>query len=92
MLLFLTLYDTNSHTTKKTNFFPLSLSLSLYFCTATVSLLMGETINVITTEYPDITGPEVGVTLALFAGIVLVVIGIVRLGLIVDFIPGPAIG
>ena len=53
---------------------------------------MGEAVNVITTEYPDITGPEIGVTLALFAGIVLVVIGIVRLGLIVDFIPGPAIG
>ncbi|KAI7850895.1 sulfate transporter family-domain-containing protein, partial [Circinella umbellata] len=58
---------------------------------STVSLLMGEAVNVITTEYPDITGPEIGVTLALFAGIVLVVIGIIRLGLIVDFIPGPAI-
>ncbi|KAI9245331.1 sulfate transporter family-domain-containing protein, partial [Phascolomyces articulosus] len=58
---------------------------------STVSLLVGEAVHMITTNYPDITGPEVGVTLALFAGIVLVAIGIIRLGLIVDFIPSPAI-
>ncbi|KAI9492894.1 sulfate transporter family-domain-containing protein [Zychaea mexicana] len=58
---------------------------------STVSLLVGETVHMVTTNYPNITGPEIGVTLALFSGIILVAIGIIRLGLIVDFIPGPAI-
>ncbi|KAI8148453.1 sulfate transporter family-domain-containing protein [Fennellomyces sp. T-0311] len=58
---------------------------------STVSLLVGEAVHMITTNNPEITGAQVGVTIALFAGIVLVGIGIIRLGLIVDFIPGPAI-
>lgn len=53
-----------------------------------MSLLVGQTINKVSEQY---TGPEVAVTLALFGGIIAVAIGMVRLGILVDFIPEPAI-
>lgn len=51
-------------------------------------MLVGQAVNIATNLDPSITGPEVGVTLALFAGIITATIGIIRLGILVDFIPG----
>jgi sodium-independent sulfate anion transporter 11 len=56
-----------------------------------MSLLIGQTITSITASNPQYTGPEIAALLALFGGIVSVFIGLVRLGIIVDFIPNPAI-
>ncbi|KAG0171014.1 hypothetical protein DFQ28_001383 [Apophysomyces sp. BC1034] len=58
---------------------------------STVSLIVGQAVATVTSRNPDITGPEVAVTLALFAGIITVIIGLIRLGILVDFISGPAI-
>ncbi|OBZ89894.1 putative sulfate permease C3H7.02 [Choanephora cucurbitarum] len=59
--------------------------------TAVMSLLVGQTITRITAENPDITGPEIAVVLSLLTGAIAMFIGLVRLGILVDFIPGPAI-
>ncbi|KAG0738826.1 hypothetical protein G6F29_009752 [Rhizopus arrhizus] len=59
--------------------------------TAVMSLLVGQTITKITTENPNITGPEIAVTMCLLTGAIAMFIGLVRLGILVDFIPGPAI-
>ncbi|KAI8376374.1 sulfate transporter family-domain-containing protein [Radiomyces spectabilis] len=59
--------------------------------TAVMSLLVGQTITSITTESSDYTGPQVAILLALFGGIITAFLGLVRLGILVDFIPGPAI-
>ncbi|GAB5586175.1 Sulfate permease 2 [Umbelopsis nana] len=59
--------------------------------TAVMSLLIGQTITSVTASSPQYTGPEIAALLALFGGIVSVFIGLVRLGIIVDFIPNPAI-
>lgn len=57
-----------------------------------MSLLIGQTITSLTSGGTSaFTGPEIASALALFGGIVSVFIGIVRLGIIVDFIPNPAI-
>ncbi|CAO3625708.1 unnamed protein product [Cunninghamella blakesleeana] len=56
-----------------------------------VSLLVGEAIHKVTEAHPDITGPEVAVCLSLFCGIIVSLIGIIKLGVLVDFISGPAI-
>jgi sodium-independent sulfate anion transporter 11 len=57
-----------------------------------MSLLIGQTITSLTSGGTSaFTGPEIASALALFAGVVSVFIGIVRLGIIVDFIPNPAI-
>jgi sodium-independent sulfate anion transporter 11 len=55
-----------------------------------MSLLVGQTITrvTVTGEY---TGPQVAVLLALFGGFIALFLGLVRLGILVDFIPGPAI-
>ncbi|KAL0092673.1 sulfate transporter family-domain-containing protein [Phycomyces blakesleeanus] len=59
--------------------------------TAVMSLLVGQTVTRVTTEYPSITGPQVAVVLSLMTGIIAMFIGLVRLGILVDFIPAPAI-
>lgn len=57
-----------------------------------MSLLIGQTITSVTSSGTSaFTGPEIASALALFGGVVSVFIGIVRLGIVVDFIPNPAI-
>lgn len=53
-----------------------------------MSLLVGQTVTRITSEDPTITGPEIAVALSLFTGVITMFIGLVRLGILVDFIPG----
>jgi sodium-independent sulfate anion transporter 11 len=56
-----------------------------------MSLLVGQTVTHITAVHKDITGPEIAVALSLLTGAIAMFIGLVRLGILVDFIPGPAI-
>lgn len=56
-----------------------------------MSLLVGQTITKITAEYDTITGPQIAVAFSLLTGAIAMFIGLVRLGILVDFIPGPAI-
>ena len=54
-----------------------------------MSLLLGQTIiRGTTAEGSTITGPEIAVTFSLIAGAAILFIGLVRLGILVDFIPG----
>ncbi|KAI8099862.1 sulfate transporter family-domain-containing protein, partial [Halteromyces radiatus] len=55
--------------------------------TAVMSLLVGQSITHITATNPNITGPEIAVTLSLLTGVIAMFIGLVRLGILVDFIP-----
>ena len=57
-----------------------------------MSLLVGQTVATVTSGDSGYTGPQVGVAMALFGGIIAAAIGFVRLGILVDFIPEPAIG
>ncbi|KAI9273093.1 sulfate transporter family-domain-containing protein [Phascolomyces articulosus] len=60
--------------------------------TAVMSLLLGQAIiRGTSTEGSTITGPEIAVTFSLIAGATILFIGLVRLGILVDFIPGPAV-
>ncbi|KAI8075149.1 sulfate transporter family-domain-containing protein [Gongronella butleri] len=56
-----------------------------------ISLLVGQAVQQTTSAYSDITGAQVATTLSLFTGLVITAIGLVRLGILIDFIPGPAI-
>ncbi|KAL9548534.1 hypothetical protein MBANPS3_005640 [Mucor bainieri] len=56
-----------------------------------VSLLVGQAVTKVTEAHPDITGAEIAVCLSLFAGLTTMVIGLVRLGILVDFISEPVI-
>ncbi|KAG0172115.1 hypothetical protein DFQ28_011496 [Apophysomyces sp. BC1034] len=58
--------------------------------TAVMSLLIGQTVTRVTSS-STITGPEVAIAMSLFTGIIAMFLGLVRLGILVDFIPGPAI-
>lgn len=53
-----------------------------------MSILVGQTINNITSQHHEITNTEIAVAFSLFTGIIAMFIGLVRLGIIVDFIPG----
>lgn len=53
-----------------------------------MSLLVGQTVTRVVSADPTITGPEIAVALSLFTGIISMFIGLVRLGILVDFIPG----
>lgn len=53
-----------------------------------MSLLVGQTILSVVTPDSGYTGPQVAAAMALFGGIIAVFIGLVRLGILVDFIPG----
>jgi sodium-independent sulfate anion transporter 11 len=55
---------------------------------ATVSLLVGTVINSVAKINPSIAPSEIAVTLGLFTGIISIVISLLRLGILVDFIPG----
>lgn len=56
-----------------------------------MSLLVGQTVTRVIAENDTITGPQVAVALSLLTGAIAMFIGLVRLGILVDFIPGPAI-
>ncbi|KAI8646501.1 sulfate transporter family-domain-containing protein [Parasitella parasitica] len=58
--------------------------------TAVMSLLVGQTVTNVTAS-GQYTAPQVAVVLSLFGGFIALFIGLVRLGILVDFIPGPAI-
>lgn len=58
--------------------------------TAVMSLLVGQTVASATAS-GVYTGPQVAVTLSIFSGFIALFIGLTRLGILVDFIPGPAI-
>jgi sodium-independent sulfate anion transporter 11 len=59
--------------------------------TAIMSLLVNQIISTVMAETTDYTAPQIAITLALFGGIIVFFIGIVRLGLLVDFICQPTI-
>ncbi|KAI9493598.1 sulfate transporter family-domain-containing protein [Zychaea mexicana] len=59
--------------------------------TAVMSLLVGQTVSNVATAESGYTGPQIGVAMALFGGIISVALGMLRLGILVDFIPEPAI-
>ncbi|CAG8583160.1 741_t:CDS:2 [Ambispora leptoticha] len=60
--------------------------------TAVMSLLLGQTVQKIQTEYPKhYANIDYITALTLVAGIVSAALGFLRLGIIVDFIPGPVI-
>jgi sodium-independent sulfate anion transporter 11 len=63
------------------------LQPSRLFIVAVMSLLVGQSITHITATNPNITGPEIAVTLSLLTGAIALAIGLVRLGILVDFIP-----
>ncbi|KAI9316816.1 sulfate transporter N-terminal domain with GLY motif-domain-containing protein [Dichotomocladium elegans] len=54
----------------------------------TVSLLVGQAVSHIHTINPSIPASEVGAMLAMFCGLIITFIGIIRLGFLVNFIPG----
>ncbi|KAF1797383.1 sulfate transporter family-domain-containing protein [Mucor lusitanicus] len=56
-----------------------------------VSLLVGQAVTKVTEAHPDITGAEIAVCLSLFTGLTTMLIGLVRLGILVDFISEPVI-
>ncbi|KAG1057956.1 hypothetical protein G6F43_000238 [Rhizopus delemar] len=56
-----------------------------------VSLLVGQAITQVKNTHPEITGPEVAVTLSLFAGVVTLLVSLTRLGALVEFISEPTI-
>ncbi|KAI9490488.1 sulfate transporter family-domain-containing protein [Zychaea mexicana] len=59
--------------------------------TAVMSLLVGQSVTHVTAQHPEITAQEIAVAFSLICGSIAMFIGVVRLGIIVDFIPGPAI-
>lgn len=58
---------------------------------AVISLLVGHTIDHIRREHPQFTGPQVAATLNLLIGILVLVLGVLRLGFLMDLIPNPVI-
>lgn len=63
----------------------------MIYITAIVSLLVGQAITQVKNTHPEITGPEVAVTLSLFAGVVTLLVSLTRLGALVEFISEPTI-
>ncbi|KAI8060700.1 sulfate transporter family-domain-containing protein [Gongronella butleri] len=59
--------------------------------TAVMSLLVGQTITRVTAANPEITPEQIAVAFSLMTGAIAMFIGLVRLGILVDFIPAPAI-
>ncbi|CAJ0859110.1 5655_t:CDS:2, partial [Entrophospora sp. SA101] len=60
--------------------------------TAVMSLLIGQIITEIEKNNPDIySAPQIAISLALICGLISLVIGLLRLGIIVDFIPAPVV-
>lgn len=59
--------------------------------TAIMSLLISQIISTVTAATTEFTAEQIAIPLALFAGIIVFFIGIVRLGFLVDFICQPTI-
>ncbi|KAI8086065.1 sulfate transporter family-domain-containing protein [Halteromyces radiatus] len=59
--------------------------------TAVMSLLVGQTITRITAESSTITATEIAVAFSLLTGAIAMFLGLVRLGILVDFIPACSI-
>ncbi|CAO3591102.1 unnamed protein product [Absidia cylindrospora] len=59
--------------------------------TAVMSLLVGQTITRITSESATISATEIAVAFSLLTGAIAMFIGLVRLGILVDFIPACSI-
>ncbi|KAH8925190.1 SulP family sulfate permease [Atractiella rhizophila] len=58
---------------------------------AVMSTLVGNIITDTIHKHPDLTGPEIASALAVILGCIVFVLGVLRLGWIVEFIPLPAI-
>lgn len=58
---------------------------------AVMSTLVGHIILRVQAKHPEFAGPVIASALALLAGCFVFLLGILRLGFIVDFIPLPAI-
>jgi solute carrier family 26 (sodium-independent sulfate anion transporter), member 11 len=56
-----------------------------------MSTLVGHIILNVQAKHPEISGPVIASALAVLAGSFVFILGILRLGFIVDFIPLPAI-
>ncbi|KAI9319825.1 sulfate transporter family-domain-containing protein [Dichotomocladium elegans] len=59
--------------------------------TAVMSLLLGQMITQSSSQALDITGPAIASTFSLMLGLSILVLGLVRLGILVELIPGPVI-
>lgn len=53
-----------------------------------MSLLLGQTVTRVTAEYPNVTAEQIAVVFSLMTGSIAMFIGLVRLGILVDLIPG----
>ena len=53
-----------------------------------MSLLVGQAVTKAAETHPDITPQEIAVAFSLITGSIAMFIGLVRLGILVDFIPG----
>ncbi|KAG6335871.1 hypothetical protein ID866_3208 [Astraeus odoratus] len=59
---------------------------------AVMSLTVAQIISAIDTKHPDVwSGPQIATTLAFICGFIVLGIGILRLGWLVEFIPAPAV-
>ncbi|OZJ04457.1 hypothetical protein BZG36_02789 [Bifiguratus adelaidae] len=59
--------------------------------TAIASLTVSQIIAAVQASHPDMTNVEIAMTLTILAGFVTLVLGVLHLGFLIDFIPGPAI-
>jgi solute carrier family 26 (sodium-independent sulfate anion transporter), member 11 len=58
---------------------------------AVMSTIVGNIVNKVQEEHPEVSGPTIASALAIIAGAIVCFIGLVRCGWIVNFIPLPAI-
>ena len=56
-----------------------------------MSLLVGQAVTKVTESHPEITAQEIAVAFSLITGSIAMFIGLVKLGILVDFIPGKTI-
>jgi sodium-independent sulfate anion transporter 11 len=57
-----------------------------------MSLTVAQVINYVEGRHPDVwTAPQIATTLALICGIIVIGIGLLRVGWLVEFIPAPAV-
>jgi len=57
-----------------------------------MSLTVSQVIKYVNNKHPgEWTGPEIATTLALICGIIVLGIGLLRIGWLVEFIPAPAV-
>ncbi|KAI8986046.1 sulfate transporter family-domain-containing protein [Pilobolus umbonatus] len=59
--------------------------------TAVMSLLVGQAVLKAAVTHPNVTPQEIAYALSLITGAIAMAMGLIRLGILVDFIPGPAI-